>query len=80
VQPDNTNQNGTQNEGIRGVQVVPNLAIAIQGTVTIDVDVCTSKLEESRRVLVDLLERIGLPVVGVVGELDCSENFYNNMD
>jgi hypothetical protein len=79
VQTDNTNQNGTQDESIRSVQVVPNLTIAVQGTVTIDVDICTTELEEGRRILVDLLEGIGLPVVGIVGELDCSEDFYDNV-
>lgn len=76
VQPDNTHQNGTQNEGVRGVQVVPDLAIAVESTVTINVDVCSTELEESRRVLVDLLEGIGLPVVGVVGELNCALDVY----
>lgn len=79
VQPDNTNQNWTQNEGVRSVQVIPDLSIAVESAITIDVDVCTTELEESRRILVDLLEGIGLPIVGVVGELNCAQDFYNDV-
>lgn len=80
VQPDNTDENRTQNQSVRSVQVIPNLTIAIESTVSVDVDVGSTELEESRGILVDLLEGIGLPVVGVVGELDCAEDFYNECE
>jgi hypothetical protein len=75
LQPDNTDKNRTQNQSVRSVQVVPHLTIAIESTISIDVDVGSTELEEGRRILVDLLEGIGLPVVGVIRELDCAEDF-----
>ena len=50
------------------VKVVPYLAITIQSTTTIDVNILTTKLEEGCCILEDLFEGICLPVVCVVGE------------
>lgn len=46
------------------------MAIAIKKATTIDVDVVAAKLKKGGCVLKDLLESIGLPIVGVVGELN----------
>lgn len=70
MQPDDTNQYRTENEGILGVQVIPDLAIAIEGTVAVHVDILATELEERRSILVALFEGVGLPVVCVIGELD----------
>lgn len=75
VQPNNANQNGTQNEGILSIEVIPDLAIAIQGTITIHVDVFTTKLEKGGCVLVDMLKGVSLPIICVIGELDSAQDF-----
>jgi hypothetical protein len=44
----------------------------IERTATVDEDVLASELEERGDVLVDELEAVGLPVSGIIGELDVS--------
>lgn len=77
TQPDDAHQDGPQDQVVPGVQVVPDLAVAVQRAAAVDVDVLAAQLEEGRRVLEDLPEGVGLPVVGVVGELDRSEDFWS---
>lgn len=66
------NEDGTQSINVLRVQVEPDLAVAVEGAAAINKDVLAAELEEGGDVLVDELERVGLPVVGVVGEQDGS--------
>ena len=70
VQADGAEEDRAQCVLVGGVQVVPGLAVAVEGAAAVDVDVVAAELEECCRVLVDLFEGVGLPVVGVVGEED----------
>ena len=71
-----TEENGAKDVDVLGVEVVPGLAVSVEGAAAVDVDVLTAELEESGGVLVDLLEGVGLPVVGVVCELDGSLDVF----
>jgi hypothetical protein len=76
LQSDDTHQNGTQDESILCIQIIPDLTISIEGTIAIHIDILAAELEEGRGVLVDLLESICLPVIGVIGELNMALDFY----
>ena len=69
---DHTEEDGPQDVDVLGVKIVPGLAVSVEGAAAVDVDVLATELEEGGGVLVDLLEGVGLPVVGVVCELDGS--------
>ena len=56
------------------------MTVTIQGASSVDVDVMATKLEESGGILEYLLERIGLPVIRVVGELDGSLDIYSRVN
>ena len=70
VQADRAEEDGAQDVDVGGVQVVPDLAVAVEGAAAVDVHVRPAELEEGGGVLEGLVEGVGLPVVGVVGELD----------
>jgi len=70
VQTHSTEEDGSQDVDILSIQVIPDLAIAIEETTTIDVDIVSAELEECGGILENLLESVCLPVVCVVGELD----------
>jgi hypothetical protein len=53
------------------------LAVSVQSTASVDVDVLAAELEEGGGVLEDLLKGIGLPVIGVVGELNVALDVCN---
>jgi len=67
---DHTEEDGAKDVDVLGVEVIPGLAVSIEGAAAVDVDILAAELEEGGGILVDLLERVGLPVVGVVCELD----------
>jgi hypothetical protein len=52
------------------------LAVSVQSTTSVDVDVLAAELEEGGGVLEDLLEGVGLPVIGVVRELNVALDIY----
>ena len=70
MQADGAEEDGPQRVYVGCVQVVPGLAVAVESAPAKDVDVVPAELEEGGGILVDLLEGVGLPVVGVVGEED----------
>jgi hypothetical protein len=70
VQTHSTEEDRSQDVDVLSIQVIPDLAIAIEESTTIDVHIIATKLEECGGVLEDLLESVCLPVVCVVGELD----------
>ena len=70
MQADGAEEDGSQDVDVDRVQVVPHLAVAVNGPAAVDVDVLATELEECRDVLEDLWEGVGLPVVRVVGELN----------
>lgn len=39
MEPDDTHQDGPQDQLVLGVQIIPDLAVSIQGSAAIDVDV-----------------------------------------
>lgn len=76
MQPDRPEQDRPQHVLILRIEVIPHLPIPIQHPTTINIDVLAPQLEKRRRVLVDLLETVRLPVVRVVGELDVALDYY----
>ena len=68
IQPDDAHQDGTQNEIIFGIQIIPDLSVAIDCTATVHIHIFTTELEEGRSVLEALFEGVGLPIVCIVGE------------
>lgn len=70
MQAHNAEENGSQDVDVLSIQVVPDLAIAIEYASTIDIHIISAKLEECCCILKDLLEGVGLPVVGIIRELD----------
>jgi hypothetical protein len=74
LQTDNTHQDGTLKRSVCSKQIVPDLAVAVDGAVAVNVDVFAAELEEGGGVLEDDLEGIVDPVVCVVGELDCARD------
>ena len=73
---DDTEEDGPQDVDVLGVEVVPGLAVSVEGAAAVDVDVFAAELEKGGGILVDLLERVGLPVVCVVCELDGSLDVF----
>jgi hypothetical protein len=72
MKTDRTEEDRAKDVDIPRVQVIPCLTIAVKRSTTVDVHIVTAKLEESSGVLESLVEPVLLPVVGVVGELNCS--------
>lgn len=70
MQTNGTEENRSQNVDVLSIQIIPNLAVAVEEAAAVNVDVVATKLEEGSGVLEDLLERIRLPIIGVVGELN----------
>lgn len=70
MQTHSTEEDWSQNVDVLSIQVIPDLAIAIEETTAVDIHVISSELEECGGILEDLSESICLPVVCVVGELD----------
>jgi hypothetical protein len=70
VEPDCAEEDGAQDVDVGGVEVVPDLPVAIDGAAAVDVDVGSAELEEGGGVLEGLVEGVGEPVAGVVGELE----------
>lgn len=70
LEADGAEQDGPEDVDVLGVQVVPHLAVAVERAAAVDVHVFAAQLEEGSGILEDLLEGIGLPVVGVIGELE----------
>lgn len=67
---DNSEQDRSQSVNVLGVEIVPDLTVAIEHATAIDIDIFASELEEGRCILEDLGEAVGLPVVRVICELD----------
>lgn len=61
-------EHGAEDVDVGGVQVVPDLAVAVDGTAAVHGDAATAELEEGGDVLEGLEETGLLPVGGVVGE------------
>jgi hypothetical protein len=76
LRADEAEENGPEDVDVLGVEVIPCLAVPVQSTASVDVDVLATELEEGGGVLKDLLEGVGLPVVGVISEQDVSLNIY----
>lgn len=75
VQADHSKQDRAQDKRVLSVQVVPDLAIAVERAPAIDVHVFAAKLEEGRCVLERVFKGVGLPVIRVVCELNAAEDF-----
>lgn len=69
---DQSKENGTEDVDVLGIEVVPGLTVAVQGTAAVDVDVFASNLEKGGCILEHLLEGVGLPVISIVCELNGS--------
>ena len=69
---DGSEEDWTKDVDILGVEVVPSLTVAVQGSTSVDVDVLATELEKGGGVLEGLEEGVLLPVVGVIGELNRS--------
>ena len=76
VQSDNADENGPQDERILCIQVVPDLAVTVEFTTAVDVDVCAAEVEEGGCVLEGVFEGVLLPVICVWGEGDFAEDFW----
>jgi hypothetical protein len=74
VEANGTEEDRPQNIDVFGVQIVPNLTIAVESTTTINVNIVTTELEESGSILEGLVKCVLLPVIRVVGELNCALN------
>lgn len=74
MQADGAEEDGPQDVDVLRVEVIPDLAIAVDGTATVDVDIGAAELEEGGDVLEDLGKGVRLPVRGVIGELDVALN------
>ena len=79
LETDGAEQDRTQDVDVLGVEIVPDLAVAINGSAAVDVDVLATELEEGGRVLENLVEGVLLPVVGVICELECALDVYNGL-
>ena len=79
VQADSTEEDRSENVYVLSIQIIPDLAVAVKETTTIDVHIISTELEECGGVLEDLLESVRLPVVCVVGELDVTLNIEIDM-
>ncbi len=47
----NADQHRTESVDVRGIEIVPDLSITVNGSTTVDVDIVASKLEERCYVL-----------------------------
>lgn len=74
MQANNTKQNGSQNIDVLSIQVIPDLAVAVEEASAIDIHIVSTELEECCGVLEDLLEGVCLPIIGIVGKLDIALN------
>lgn len=74
LQPNNAHQNRAQDQRIFSIKIVPDLSVTVNSSAAVDIDVFAAQLEEGRCVLVDLLECVFLPVVCVVGKLNCTKD------
>ena len=70
VQTDGAEQDGPEDVDVGRVQIVPDLAVAVEEATAVDVDVGAAELEEGGDVLEHLAEGVGLPVIRIVCELD----------
>ena len=66
----NADQHRTESVDVRGIEIVPDLSVAVYGSTAVDVNIVASKLEERCHVLEDKFERVSLPVHRVVGKLN----------
>lgn len=64
----NTEKYRSKGVDIFSIKIIPNLAITIESSATVYVDVVSSKFEERSNVLETKFERIGLPVVCIVAK------------
>ena len=80
MKTDCTKQNGSQYVLVFCIQIIPHLAIAIQHSTTIYIDIVAAKLEERRGILVNLLEAVFLPILSVVCELDVTLDYYDEVN
>lgn len=76
MQTDCTKKDGTKGVDVLRIKVIPNLAISIQGSTTVNIDILATQLEKGSGVLVSVVEGVLLPVVRVIAKLDCSLNVY----
>lgn len=76
MQTDCTEKNGSKGVDVLRVKVIPDLAIAIESAATVNIDVFATQLEKGCGVLVGVVESVLLPVVRVIGELNCSLDIY----
>ena len=79
LKTDGAEEDRTQDVDVLGVEIVPDLAVAINSSAAVDVDVLATELEEGGCVLEDLVEGVLLPVVGVICELDCALDVCNDV-
>lgn len=79
VQADSAKKDGAQDVDVFGIEIIPHLAVAVERASAKYIDICAAELEEGGCVLEDLLEGVGLPVVGVVCELDGALDVYKTM-
>ena len=80
VEADGAEEDGAERVDVAGVEVVPGLAVAVEGAAAEDVDVLAAELEEGGAVLEVVFEGVGLPVGGVGRELDCALDILINPD
>ena len=76
AQSNGTEQDGPQDVDVLGVEIIPDLAVAVQSAASVNVNVFPAELEERCGVLEHLLEGIGLPVVCVIGEENVSSDVH----
>lgn len=69
MQANDTKQNRSQDINVLRIQVIPDLAIAVEEASTIDIHVVSAELEECCGILEDLFEGVCLPVISIIGEL-----------
>lgn len=70
MQTDDTHQDWTQGIDVGRIQIIPDLTIAIDGSATVDLHIIASQLEERSRILENLFKGMGLPVCGIIRELN----------
>lgn len=78
-QTDDAHQDGTLKRSILSKQIIPDLAVAVNCTTAVNVDVFAAEFEEGGGVLEDDLEGVVDPVVCVVGELDCAGDIFRQI-
>lgn len=75
----NTKQDGSENVDVLGVEIVPYLTVAIEHAASIHIHIITTELEECSGILEGLVEGVGLPIVGVISELDVALNVWRGV-